>query len=835
MAQQDYDYSSSPDKEGQDLTPVLVIPEINVQREDLIGTLRPLDGPKSIIKRDGSHMPFDAYKIRNAIAKANAMIPSETMTEAELDDVTVMVVRTLPIDSMPGVEQIQDRVEEALFQAGRLQTAKAYMLYRAEHTKIREAQGDLMKIYRQVTFARSEEADLLRENANIDADSAMGTMLKYGSEGSKAFVDQDILPTDMAVAHRDGDIHIHDKDFYMLTETCCQIDIPTLFKNGFSTGHGFLRPPQSITSYSALACIAIQANQNEMHGGQSIPAFDFAMAPGVNKTWKKSWRSVLTTGLLTSDISLSYEGAQEIAEGLQNSFSQPFTLDHEEEFIHHLTSRIDRQLAENLATQVMTITRKETYQAMQALIHNLNTMNSRAGAQVPFSSINYGTDTTAAGRLVIRSLLDATNDGLGNGETPIFPVQIFKVKEGVNYNEEDPNYDLFHAAMQTSAKRLFPNFSFLDATFNKQYYRQGDFNTEVAYMGCRTRVMANTYDRSREVTSGRGNLSFTSINLPRLGIEARGNIKEFFCQLDKKMDLVFRQLLHRYRIQAARRVKNYPFLMGQGIWLDSDKLEPNDPIEKVLRHGTLSVGFIGLAETLKALTGKHHGESEASRKLGLEIVKHMRKRCDEKSEMMKLNFTLLATPAEGLSGRFLKIDRKRYGVLPGITDREFYTNSFHIPVYFPISALEKIKIEGPYHEFTNAGHISYVELDGDAAQNPEAFAAIIKAMKENNLGYGSVNHPVDRDPLCGFVGVIDEVCPRCGRKENESLSGDRIQELKRQYPDMPNFSGSQPRSTLSFQRIRRITGYLVGSLERFNDAKQSEVKERVQHGISFRH
>ncbi|MDD4542112.1 MAG: anaerobic ribonucleoside-triphosphate reductase, partial [Eubacteriales bacterium] len=360
MSQEDHNHIPAADgaanRTEQDLSPLLVIPEINVQREDLIGTLGPLDGPKSIIKRDGSHMPFDAYKIRNAIAKANAMIPSETMTEAELDDVTVMVVRTLPVDGVPGVEQIQDCVEEALFQAGRLQTAKAYMIYRAEHTKIREAHGDLMKIYRQVTFARSEEADLLRENANIDADSAMGTMLKYGSEGAKAFVDQDILPTDMASAHRDGDIHIHDKDFYMLTETCCQIDIPALFEKGFSTGHGFLRPPQSITSYSALACIAIQANQNEMHGGQSIPAFDFAMAPGVNKTWKKSWRSVLTTGLLSSDTNLSYEDAQEIAADLLNSFAQPFTLDHEEELIRHLTGRIDRQLAENLAAQVRTIT-----------------------------------------------------------------------------------------------------------------------------------------------------------------------------------------------------------------------------------------------------------------------------------------------------------------------------------------------------------------------------------------------------------------------------------------------------------------------------------------------
>jgi len=818
--------------EESGVVPVFVIPEIDVHKEDALGTLRPLDGPKLIIKRDGSPMPFDAYKIRNAIAKANAMIPSETMSEQELDEVTVMVVRSLPADGQPGVEHIQDRVEEALFQAGRLQTAKAYMIYRAEHTKIREAQDDLMKLYREVTFARSEEKDLLRENANIDADSAMGTMLKYGSEGAKAFVDQEILPTDMAVAHREGDIHIHDKDFYMLTETCCQIDIAKLFADGFSTGHGYLRQPQSITSYSALACIAIQANQNEMHGGQSIPAFDYAMAPGVNKTWKKTWQSILTTFFLSTQQDQSYEGAQEMSNDLLDSFALPLVLDNERELKLHLASEIDKVHIEQLAEQVITVTKRETYQAMQALVHNLNTMNSRAGAQVPFSSINYGTDTSAGGRLVISALLDATMDGLGNGETPIFPVQIFKVKEGVNYQPTDPNYDLFQKAMLTSAKRLFPNFSFLDAPFNKQFLRENDPNSEVAYMGCRTRVIANVYDPTRSVTNGRGNLSFTSINLPRLGIEARGNLEVFFRQLDKKMDLVFRQLLHRYRIQAARRVRNYPFLMGQGVWLDSEKLNPEDTIDQVLRHGTLSVGFIGLAETLKALTGKHHGESEASRKLVLEIVKHMRRRCDEKAKLMNMNFTLLATPAEGLSGRFLNLDRKRYGVLPGITDHDFYTNSFHIPVYFPISALDKIRIEGPYHELTNAGHISYVELDGDAAQNQEAFAAIIRAMKENNVGYGSVNHPVDRDPICGYVGVINDICPRCGRRENEILSQEKLQELQRQYPNLPTLN-YQARSwqDMKFQRIRRITGYLVGSLDRFNDAKQKEVALRVRHGI----
>lgn len=391
--------------------------------------------------------------------------------------------------------------------------------------------------------------------------------------------------------------------------------------------------------------------------------------------------------------------------------------------------------------EALKTTEKQTHQAMEALIHNLNTMNSRAGAQVPFSSVNYGTDTSEEARMVIRNLLTATEDGLGGGETPIFPVQIFKVKEGVNFNPGDPNYDLFQLALKTSAQRLFPNFSFIDAPFNLQYYRPGDYNTEVAYMGCRTRVMGNVYDPTKEVTCGRGNLSFTSINLPRLGIEAHGDIDKFFKSLDDMIDLVIRQLMHRFKIQCSKVVRNYPFLMGQGIWIDSEHLDMDDSVAEVLKHGTLSVGFIGLAETLKALTGKHHGESEASQKLGLEIIGHMRNRMDEESRKTGLNFTLLATPAEGLSGRFVRIDQKKYGKIPGVTDREYYTNSFHVPVYYPIKAYKKIQLEAPYHALTNAGHISYVELDGDTCKNLKAFESVIRYMKEQGIGYGSVNHP----------------------------------------------------------------------------------------------
>ena len=735
--------------------------------------------PKHIIKRDGTHMPFDLYKIRQAIYKANRTIPSETLSDQGLDEISRKVVEKIH-SQIPGVEEIQDLVEETLIEEGALQTAKAYIIYRARHHRRREAEESLMTLYKDITFKGSEDNDLLRENANIDGDTSMGTMLKYGSEGSKYFVDHFILPEDMSSAHEEGRIHIHDKDFYMLTETCCQIDLIDLFSRGFSTGHGFLRSPQSIGSYAALACIAIQANQNEMHGGQSIPHFDFAMEEGVNKSYRKILRSLLDFSFMLKE--------KEFPEEVENILEEVELTEEENDLLPEL-EEMGLSQAERLSLlkKARAMIEKETLQAMQALIHNLNTMNSRAGAQVPFSSINYGTCMSAAGRLVIQSLLDATWDGLGGGETPIFPVQIFKVKEGINYNEDDPNYDLFRQAMKVSAKRLFPNFSFLDAPFNFAYYKEGDYNTEVAYMGCRTRVMGNFVDPSKEVTCGRGNLSFTSINLPRLAIDARGDVKKFYADLEDTMELVFRQLLHRMSIQEKKKVKNYPFLMGQGVWIDSGKLSSDDEIAEVIRHGTLSIGFIGLAESLVALRGKHHGESAESQKLGLEIVGFMREKCDEMSRRKNLNVTLLATPAEGLSGRFVRIDRKRYGELPGITDRDFYTNSFHVPVYYPISAFEKIEKEAPYHALTNAGHISYVELDGDLSKNLSAFESVIRKMKEEGVGYGSVNHPVDRDPVCGYTGIIDDVCPRCGRREGEAIPLEKLQELKKKYPDVPDY------------------------------------------------
>ena len=531
-----------------------------------------------------------------------------------------------------------------------------------------------------------------------------------------------VLKPEHAKAHRNGDIHIHDLDFLTLTTTCCQIDLIQLFQHGFSTGHGFLREPNDISSYSALACIAIQSNQNDQHGGQSVPNFDYAMAGGVKKTYRKRYLQNVARALeLLTDIEEPQAFVKSYAAAIQQETGLIPCLANNNGYQEAEAQKLSERLT---ADQIATIqafakknayreTNRATYQAMEALIHNLNTMNSRAGAQTPFSSINYGTDTTPEGRMVIENVLLAEEAGLGNGETPIFPIHIFKVKEGVNYNKEDPNYDMFKLACRVSAKRLFPNFAFLDAPYNLQYYKPGDYRTEIAYMGCRTRVIGNEYDPTREIVTGRGNLSFTSINLPRLAIKANGDIDKFFTLLNNMMDLTIEQLTDRFAIQCQKKVRNYPFLMGQGVWLDSEGLGPDDSVAEVLKHGTLSVGFIGLAETLKALIGKHHGESAEAQELGLKIIQTMRDRTDLESKKTGLNFSVLATPAEGLSGRFVRMDRERYGVIPGVTDRDYYTNSFHVPVYYPIRAVDKIRLEAPYHALTNGGHISYVEMDGD--------------------------------------------------------------------------------------------------------------------------
>lgn len=1291
-----------------------------------------------IKKRNGTYATFDPAKIQTAIMKANVRVAEEPMTEEDLSFLTQRVVKKLEKENeIPDVEHIQDIVERTLSKAGYSRTAKAYILYRAEHAKMREMRDTLPEIFSNLTFKAASEVDMKRENANINTDTAMGTMLKFGTESAKDYFDKFILPPHIAQADHDGDIHIHDKDFYTITETCCQIDLLKLFKDGFSTGHGYLREPNSIRSYAALACIAIQANQNEMHGGQAVPNFDYAMADGVRKTYRKSFLKHLAETLENKGIWPIGTGYQELKKidltvptlGQADEQKWPNVFDNK---IHEALDTYGILVDEDyrhIARRAYMDTVDETHQAMEAVIHNLNTLHARAGAQVPFSSINYGTDTSPEGQLAIREILNATEDGLGNGETPIFPVQIFKVKEGVNYNPGDPNYSLLKQAMRVSAKRLFPNFSFMDAPFNKQYlgkHPDKPWYDEVGYMGCvlctetvtwqnkdvvktskigevwdllvanyhpvlhygvssyidlensdisiydstvqnfvkvkkwiknpvhkpwlkvtaengkalvvtedhplmadtdtktkgrihakdlkpgdrlyyiedkssirpvsitnietvqpealnnghicydvetesdrfdvssfishncRTRVMANVYDPENEITPGRGNLSFTSINLPRVAIQSRNmvnekgefnsptNMEKFYRILDERIDLCIEQLLHRFKIQCSKHVYNYPFLMGEGVWINSEKLKPNDTVGELLKHGTLSVGFIGLAETLVALTGKHHGESEESWKLGYEIIKYMRERMDQACKKYKLNLSLLATPGEGLciagdtsvqtidgckpikdiktgdpvvtlnestgrfeidtvvaagqtgirddiyeveftngqkivctsnhpfakrsmircdatgkilhgetiewtqaqylkegdrirsgyrtksdggylrykhgpkgcdylhkmayeyftgqkvpngmvvhhkdenkqhnsdltnlelmtskahkiyhlkdtigrytytienqlgeknsffgkrhseetkkqicktkgfnyvsaeqlakeytettmttaelaakhdlhistvchklrsqgvkidhsrrhyptkkndpltlqlvdeyyqgysakelaekhelsyslvysrlksvgvqfqrnhtvktvrklnisipvyditmsknhnflvggeegilvhnSGTFVRSDKKKYGIIPGVTDREYYTNSFHVPVYYNISAFDKIKKEAPFHELTNAGHISYVEVDGDIAKNLDAFEAIIRCMKESGIGYGSINHPVDRDPICGYVGIINEVCPRCGRRENEAVSLEKLEELKKKYRNMPDIT-----------------------------------------------
>ena len=740
-----------------------------------------------IIKRDGRHTAFELDKITNAIfqaAKASGGHDHD-MAESLARQVAQNLEKTLG-DEIPTVEQIQDEVERVLVETGHARTAKRYILYRDERTRVREMNTRLMKVYEDLTFKSSLENNVKRENANIDGDTAMGTMLKYGSEGAKQFYQMFILDPAHAKAHREGDIHIHDLDFLTLTTTCCQIDLLKLFAGGFSTGHGFLREPNDIRSYSALACIALQSNQNDQHGGQSIPNFDYSMAPGVKKTFRRAFTDNLTKAI---EIYLEQEDGELLSKSIIKDAEQEtgtiacFAGDNGFDeavgrlLVRHMDARTAAKALRFVRKYAVKETRRNTYQAMEALVHNLNTMHSRAGAQVPFTSLNYGTDVSPEGRLVMECLLKATEAGLGNGETSIFPIHIFKVKEGVNYNPGEPNYDLFKLAMRVSAKRMFPNFSFLDAPFNAQYYKPGRPETEATYMGCRTRVIGNVYDPTREIVNGRGNLSFTSINLPRIAINSKGDIDWFFRDLDRKIDLVIDQLLARLRIQSQKKVRNYPFLMGQGVWIDSENLGPDDSVGEVLKHGSLTCGCIGLAETLKALIGVHHGESDKAQELGLKIVSHMRARMDQAAQQHHLNFTLIATPAEGLSGRFVRMDRERYGSIPGVTDREYYTNSFHVPVYYPISAFEKIRREAPYHALTNGGHISYIELDGDPTQNLEAFETVVRAMKDAGMGYGAINHPIDRDPICGYTGIIGDVCPRCGRREGEGVPLEKLHKL----------------------------------------------------------
>lgn len=779
-----------------------------------------------IKKRDGREIHFAPGKITRAVFLAADAAAKQGGKDASYEMAELITERVVGFlnkeyeKEIPTVEQVQDAVIRILIENGYAKTSELYILYRAERSRIRNLKTRLMKSIEEITFSDAKDSDMKRDNANIDGNTAMGTMLQYGSAVSKEFCVSQVIDPKYASMHENGDIHIHDMDFLnMGTLTCCQIDLDKLFEGGYSTGHGFLREPQDIASYAALAAIAIQSNQNDQHGGQSIPAFDYYMAKGVHKTFKKVFYANACKAIkLIANVTYDKKALIDKVESRGNL--EP-TLELKEEFVQAIreTLRDDYHLSEEQIERVIDftideariVTDKKTYQAMEGFIHNLNTMHSRAGAQVPFSSINFGTDTSPEGRMLMKNLLLAQEAGLGNGETPIFPILIFKVKEGVNYNPEDPNYDLFKLSMRVSAKRLFPNFVFVDAPYNLQYYDPNDFKSEIATMGCRTRVIANINGKNTPV--GRGNISFTTLNLPRLGIK-HGIVSEkgifdkeaFFDELNNEMDIVINQLLERMELQGSKRVKNFPFLMGQHVWLGSEELRWDDTLEEVIKQGTLSIGFIGLAECLTALIGRHHGESEEAQLLGLEIIGFMRDKMDIATQKYKLNFSVIATPAEGLAGRFTKMDRRNYGVIKGVTDKDYYTNSNHVPVSHKMNAFDKIKKEAPYHSLTNAGHIAYVEVDGDPINNLDAFESIVRCMKESGVGYGSINHPVDRDPICGYSGVIEgDICPKCGRNEKESH--------------------------VKFDRIRRITGYLVGTLDRFNDGKAAEERDRVIHGI----
>ncbi len=611
---------------------------------------------------------------------------------------------------------------------------------------------ELMLAFHEIVSSSNQ--DLIQENANVDGRSPCGQMNKFANESAKFYAKTQLLSTEANQALKENYIHIHDLDYMPTgTATCCQIPLGKLLKKGFNTGHGYMRSPQTIMSAMALAAIIFQSNQNQQHGGQSFQAFDYDLAPFVRRTYKRRLNRL-------------------------KSYKLPLT----------------QAELEMLAWEE---TNKDCYQACEAFIHNLNSLHSRSGGQVPFTSINYGTDTSKEGRMIIKNLLLATQAGLGKGETPIFPIQIFKMKKGVNFYKTDPNYDLYQLALETTAKRLFPNFSFIDAPFNLEYYEEGKPDSEVAYMGCRTRIMANRHGKENSV--GRGNLSFTSINLVKIALTSQ-TFEAFINKLDKYTDIVIRQLYDRFLFQSRKLVKDFTFLHGEGVWTGSSELNPNDTLEKVLKQGSLSVGFIGLAECLVALIGKHHGESEEAQKMGIEIVAFLRQKCDQACKQYDLNYSLIATPAEGLSGRFTKQDQKEFGIIKGVTDRGYYTNSFHIPVYYPICALDKIKKEAMYHPFTNAGHITYIEVDGDISKNLKAMDTIVKTMAECGIGYGSINHPVDRCKSCGYTGVIDNECPGCHTTEESE-----------------------------FDRIRRITGYLVGTMDKWNTAKAMEEHDRVKH------
>ena len=732
---------------------------------------------QTVVKRDGRIVGFNEQKIMAAVRKA--MLHTD---KGEDERLVQQIADRIGFVGKPQmtVEDIQNQVEMELMKSSRKDVARAYISYRNQRSVARKAKT--RDVFLEIINVKNN--DITRENANMNADTPAGMMMKFSSETTKPFVDDYLLSEESREAVRQNRLHIHDKDYYPTKSlTCCQHPLDHILERGFSAGHGSSRAAKRIETASVLACISLETAQNEMHGGQAIPAFDFYLAPYVRASFVEEVKAL--EELTGENYAHIYN--KEINDYLKKPLNG---LEGEARIVQHAVNK--------------TVAR--VHQAMEAFIHNMNTIHSRGGNQVVFSSINYGTDTSAEGRCVIRELLNSTYDGVGNGETAIFPIQIWKKKRGVNYLPTDPNYDLYCLACKVTARRFFPNFLNLDATFNQSEAWKADapkrYMHEVATMGCRTRVFENRYGMKTSV--GRGNLSFSTINIVRLAIECMdiadkdARINSFFAKLDNMLDVAARQLNERYDFQKTAMAKQFPLLM-RSLWSGAEQLSPNETIEKVINQGTLSIGFIGLAECLKALLGVHHGESDEAQQLGLRIVDYMRCRCNEFSEKYHHNFSLLATPAEGLSGKFTKIDRKKFGVLEGITDRDYYTNSNHVPVYYKCSARHKAEVEAPYHEMTRAGHIFYVEMDGDATHNPQAIMNVVDMMEHYNMGYGSVNHNRNRCLDCGFENAEAnlEVCPQCGSKH--------------------------------LDRLQRITGYLVGTTDRWNSGKLAELKDRVIH------
>ena len=733
---------------------------------------------QTVVKRDGRLDGFNEMKIVAAICKA--MKHTDAGEDASLAKSIARFIALHGQEQM-GVEQIQDAVERHLMGSSRKDVAQKYIQYRNQRSIARKAKT--RNVFLDIVNIKS--TDVTRENANMNADTPAGMMMKFASETTKPFVDDYLLREEVRQAVSDNYIHIHDKDYYPTKSlTCVQHPLDVILQHGFTAGHGSSRPAKRIETAAVLACISLETCQNEMHGGQAIPAFDFYLAPYVRMSYKEEVKKL-------EELS---------SESLDDLYDTPID-DYLEKSVDQLEGK------EKLKQFAINQTVHRVHQSMEAFIHNMNTIHSRGGNQVVFSSINYGTDTSAEGRCVMRELLRSTYEGVGNGETAIFPIQIWKKKRGVNYLPEDRNYDLYKLACKVTARRFFPNFLNLDATFNQnEKWRADDpqrYKWEIATMGCRTRVFENRFGEKTSIA--RGNLSFTTLNIVKIAIECMGikdeeeRVNTFFAKLDKLLDITAIQLDDRFKFQATAKARQFPLLM-QYLWTGADKLQPDDTIESVINQGTLGIGFIGLAECLKALTGKHHGESEESQRLGLRIIAHMRDRANEYSEKYHHNYSILATPAEGLAGKFTKRDAKQFGVIPGVTDREYYTNSNHVPVYYKCSALHKAQVEAPYHTLTRGGHIFYVELDGDATHNPQAIMSVVDMMDRYNMGYGSVNHNRNRCMDCGYETAQDiAACPKCG--------------------------------SFHIDRLQRITGYLVGTTDRWNAGKLAELNDRVTHNI----